>query len=281
MDGGDSNGDPITLGSFFRSQLYEMVDDPSTDSIVSWSESGKSFVVWDDSGFLKAESLELWGFRKVEESDQKWEYACDYFVRGQPGLKPPPHICGGPVLTPGYRRKIEIVFAGRKGLDINNGLIPLSSLSCMKGIYAAANKQRSVRKQRRPSLFKRKMYDMVDDPSTDSIVSWSESGKSFIIWKETEFLRDVLPQHVFFLRYEMTSFARWLYVMGYRKVEESSHQWEFAGDYLVRGEPGEPDLPTPPCTPGGIMVTPETARIMETNFAFQKKYLEHQACNNE
>ncbi|XP_010415521.1 PREDICTED: heat stress transcription factor A-9-like [Camelina sativa] len=231
MDGGDSNGDPMTLGSFFRSQLYEMVDDPSTDSIVSWSESGKSFVVWDDSGFLKAgfmkEILEHVGFRKVEESDQKWEYACDYFVRGQPGLTPPSDICGGPVLTPGYLRKIEIKKRSGTG-----------------------------RKQRRPSLFKRKMYDMVDDPSTDSIVSWSESGKSFIIWKETEFLRDVLPQHVFFLRYEMTSFARWLYVMGYRKVEESSHQWEFAGDYLVRGEPGEPDLPTPPCTPGGIMITP-------------------------
>lgn len=62
-----SNGDH--LGSIFRSQLHEMVDDFSMDSIVSWSESGKSFIIWDDEKFCRAvfprDDLKRLGFRKV------------------------------------------------------------------------------------------------------------------------------------------------------------------------------------------------------------------------
>ena len=35
---------------------------------------------------------------------------------------------------------------------------------------------------------------MVDDPSTDSIVSWSQDGSSFIFWDQDKFCSDVLPK---------------------------------------------------------------------------------------
>ncbi|CAH2079962.1 unnamed protein product [Thlaspi arvense] len=38
------------LNSFFI-RLYQIVDDPSLDSIVSWSETNDSFVLWDLGGF--------------------------------------------------------------------------------------------------------------------------------------------------------------------------------------------------------------------------------------
>ena len=38
------------------------------------------------------------------------------------------------------------------------------------------------------------LYEMVDDPSTDSIVSWSQDGKSFIFWDQDKFCSDVLPK---------------------------------------------------------------------------------------
>lgn len=85
MDG-DSNGE--TLVSYYRSILYEMVDDPSTDSIVSWSENGKSFVVGDEVEFRKA-LLPSWGLGHLGFSQsEKCEYSCPYFMRGQPDLKP-------------------------------------------------------------------------------------------------------------------------------------------------------------------------------------------------
>lgn len=38
------------------------------------------------------------------------------------------------------------------------------------------------------------LYEMVDDPSTDSIVSWSQDGSSFIFWNQDKFCSDVLPK---------------------------------------------------------------------------------------
>lgn len=53
-----------------------------------------------------------------------------------------------------------------------------------------------------------KAYDMVDDPSTDSIVGWSPSNKSFIVWNPPEFCRDLLPR--FFKHNNFSSFIRQL-----------------------------------------------------------------------
>lgn len=249
------------LGSMFRSQLRKMVDNPSTDAIVSWSESGKSFIVWDEvefrRDFFPRDDLESLGFRKVEESD-KWEYACDYFVRGQPELKPP-------------RRQYDIPREDM-AVEETDSLVPLSSLSCYKEMAAIVYQRRSAlnkaRPQRRSCLIIPQMYEMVDDPSTDSIISWSVSGESFIIRNESEFLRDVLPMHLGFPDKEMSSFAKWLDVLGYRKLEDSDEQWEYAGDGFVRGQPPEP---IPPYTPGGLMISPESGRRIEKGFASWKK----------
>ncbi|CAN1150147.1 Heat shock factor protein HSF8 [Linum perenne] len=49
---------------------------------------------------------------------------------------------------------------------------------------------------------------MVDDPSSDSIVSWSVSNKSFIVWSPPDFSRDLLPR--FFKHNNFSSFIRQL-----------------------------------------------------------------------
>lgn len=56
--------------------------------------------------------------------------------------------------------------------------------------------------------FLSKTYEMVDDPSTDSVVSWSQSNKSFIVWNPPEFARDLLPR--FFKHNNFSSFIRQL-----------------------------------------------------------------------
>lgn len=56
--------------------------------------------------------------------------------------------------------------------------------------------------------FLSKTYDMVDDSSTNSVVTWSNSGNSFVVWSVPEFARDLLPKY--FKHSNFSSFVRQL-----------------------------------------------------------------------
>jgi hypothetical protein len=56
--------------------------------------------------------------------------------------------------------------------------------------------------------FLKKCYEMVDDESTNSIISWSQTNDSFVIWDMTEFSVHLLPKY--FKHSNSSSFVRQL-----------------------------------------------------------------------
>ncbi|KAI3760638.1 hypothetical protein L1987_51036 [Smallanthus sonchifolius] len=82
-----------------------------------------------------------------------------------------------------------------------------------------------------PSPFLLKTYMLVDDPATDSVVSWNSDGTGFVVWQPAEFARDLLP--TLFKHSNFSSFVRQLNTYGFRKVATS--RWEFSNDRFHKG----------------------------------------------
>ncbi|RWW34363.1 hypothetical protein GW17_00000884 [Ensete ventricosum] len=85
-----------------------------------------------------------------------------------------------------------------------------------------------------PAPFLLKTHHMVEDGTTDEVISWGMEGTSFVVWKPVEFARDLLPVH--FKHNNFSSFVRQLNTYGFRKVVPD--RWEFANDNFRRGEQG-------------------------------------------
>ncbi|KAF6166425.1 hypothetical protein GIB67_034976 [Kingdonia uniflora] len=83
-----------------------------------------------------------------------------------------------------------------------------------------------------PAPFLVKTYEMIDDSSTDEIVSWSSNNTSFIVWNHPEFARLLLP--TYFKHNNFSSFIRQLNTYGFRKIDPE--RWEFSNEEFIKDQ---------------------------------------------
>ncbi|CAK9159203.1 unnamed protein product [Ilex paraguariensis] len=83
-----------------------------------------------------------------------------------------------------------------------------------------------------PPPFLKKTFEMVDDPKTDSVISWSSTRTSFVVWDPHKFSTYLLPKH--FKHNNFSSFIRQLNTYRFRKI--NSDRWEFSNEGFQKGK---------------------------------------------
>jgi len=91
-------------------------------------------------------------------------------------------------------------------------------------------------------IFVRKLWDLVENPTVDYLISWSKGGTAFCVHHPAEFAKDVLPHY--FKHNNFTSFVRQLNMYGFRKllskeqgaIKSENPEWEFHHQYFVQGK---------------------------------------------
>jgi len=83
--------------------------------------------------------------------------------------------------------------------------------------------------------FLTKTYEIMGDPNTQDIASWSKSGTCIIVKDADRFAAEILP--AYFKHNNFTSFVRQLNMYGFHKTKQDANLREFNHPMFQRGQP--------------------------------------------
>lgn len=84
-----------------------------------------------------------------------------------------------------------------------------------------------------PQVFPRKLYEILDNESEDTI-SWTESGHSFVIKDMETFVTSVLMKY--FRHQKFSSFQRQLNLYGFRKISKGTETGAYCHEFFARDQ---------------------------------------------
>jgi len=92
--------------------------------------------------------------------------------------------------------------------------------------------------------FLSKLWKMVDNPESDDLVAWTNSGSSFVILDQMQFSKMILPYY--YKHSNISSFIRQLNMYGFHKIsgvesgslKSEEESLEFAHQFFLRGQEG-------------------------------------------
>ncbi|KAH8556773.1 hypothetical protein BGW37DRAFT_25222 [Umbelopsis sp. PMI_123] len=120
----------------------------------------------------------------------------------------------------------------------------VTASACNETGYPEGNSSRTER-QRSVTAFLNKLFRMVSEASTNSLIHWSDDGKSFIVEHQDDFSQTLLPRY--FKHNTFASFVRQLNMYNFHKVPHVEQRtllsdtlkdiWEFSNPNFQRGRP--------------------------------------------
>ncbi|MBW0490924.1 hypothetical protein O181_030639 [Austropuccinia psidii MF-1] len=106
-----------------------------------------------------------------------------------------------------------------KGSNLN--LSSSTSSSLLKSSINPNQNQNHLNLSNGPSEFVKKLFNMLQDPISDSIVSWGKSKRTLIVKDQNLFQKKILPKH--FKHSNFASFVRQLNKYDFRKLKQSNN----------------------------------------------------------
>ncbi|KAJ8557529.1 hypothetical protein K7X08_003154 [Anisodus acutangulus] len=113
-------------------------------------------------------------------------------------------------------------------MDMNN----MSQFSAGENGHGGGGDGAKISREPGIPPFITKAYEMVEDPNTNSIISWSPSGTSLVIWDHIRFSFELLPKY--FKHTNMSSFVYQLNNYGFKKI--GLQRWEYENYWFQAGK---------------------------------------------